>query len=208
MSAYNKEVQEWLIDIFDKHDNNMNIIIKHIIEKNEFFLLCSTDAEFRKESYDCYSKLVKKYPYLKNETEMLFSFIKDYHRVISNKEIDIPNFSDKMSKWIMDTKEIYGVNIVAFVYDYMSDFLFEEDKWPRSHKKRVQNSYNDELKYEYDYKKKSNLFNLDLLYPKISNKPFIKGKKQYIEVLMMNYWISEEDEEYFQEYLNKVFGEV
>lgn len=90
----------------------------------------------------------------------------------------------------------------------MNKFLNEEDKWPRTYKKKIKNnSYSDEWHYEYDYKKKRNLFNIDLLYPKISNKPFIKGKKQYLEILMMHYWIGDEDKEYFEEYLNKVLGD-
>ncbi len=56
-------------------------------------------------------------------------------------------------------------------------------------------------------KKINNLFNLDIFYPKISHKPFIKGKKQYLEVLMMYYCVGGEDKEYFQQYLIKVFGE-
>ncbi|ACD24299.1 hypothetical protein FDE76_17350 [Clostridium botulinum] len=208
VSNYNEEVQEWLISIFNKHENNMNIIIRHVLEKNELFLLYNTDAEFRNESYECYSKLVKKYPYLKSDTEKLFQFIKDYHRLESNEEIEIPYFSDKITKWIRDTKETYGVNVIVFVYGYMNKFLNEEDKWPRTYKKKIKNnSYSDEWHYEYDYKKKRNLFNIDLLYPKISNKPFIKGKKQYLEILMMHYWIGDEDKEYFEEYLNKVLGD-
>ncbi|WP_252224500.1 MULTISPECIES: hypothetical protein [unclassified Clostridium] len=82
-------------------------------------------------------KVSKKYPYLKSETEKLFQFIKDYQRVESNEEIDLPNFSDKMTKWISDTKETYGVNVIAFIYGYMNKFLNEEDKWPRIYKKKV-----------------------------------------------------------------------
>jgi len=56
----------------------------------------------------------------------------------------------------------------------------------------------------------STWFNIDQLYPKVSNRPFIKGKKWYIELLMMYYWLKfiVDDEEYFHEYLNKVLGEV
>jgi len=67
----------------------LHIIIKHSIQDNKLFWLYNTDAGFRNESYECYSKLVEKYPYLKSETEMLFLFIKDYHRVISNEEINV-----------------------------------------------------------------------------------------------------------------------
>lgn len=203
---YNEEVKEWLIYIFDKYENNMNIIIKHVIEKNNLFMLYYTEAEFRKQSYECYSKLVNKYTYLKSETEMIFQYVKEYHRDISSKEINIPNFSDKMTKWILHTKESYGVNIVSFINQYMWNFWDEEEKWPRTHKIKVKSTYNDGWEYEYNYKKKSNLFNLDLLYAKISDRPFIKGKKQYLEVLMMYYFINGEDDEYLQEYLHKVFN--
>ncbi len=204
---YNEEVKEWLVYIFDKYENNMNIIIRHIIEKNNLFMLYYTEAEFRKQSYECYSKLVNKYTYLKSEIEMIFKYVKEYHRDISSKEINIPNFSDKMTKWILHTKESYGVNIVSFINQYMWNFWDEEEKWPRTHKIKVKSTYNDGWEYEYNYKKKSNLFNLDLLYAKISDRPFIKGKKQYLEVLMMYYFINGEDDEYLQEYLNSVFGE-
>ena len=203
---YNEEVKEWLVYIFDKYENNMNIIIKHVIEKNNLFKLYYTEAEFRKQSYECYSKLVNKYTYLKSETEMIFQYVKEYHRDISSKEINIPNFSDKMTKWILHTKESYGVNIVSFINQYMWNFWDEEEKWPRTHKIKVKSTYNDGWEYEYNYKKKSNLFNLDLLYAKISDRPFIKGKKQYLEVLMMYYFINGEDDEYLQEYLHKVFN--
>jgi hypothetical protein len=61
-------------------------------------------------------------------------------------------------------------------------------------------------KYDYDYRKKSNLFNLDSLYTKISAKPFLKGKKQYLEIVMMYYWLHDivgDDQNYWQEYLEK-----
>ncbi len=46
-----------------------------------------------------------------------------------------------------------------------------------------------------------------MLYSKISNMPFIKGKKQFLEILMMYNWlhsISGDDENYWDEYLNKI----
>lgn len=208
--GYKEDVQEWLINIYNKYENSMNLIIKNILKKNDIFLLYNTDAEFRSESYECYSKLVNKYKYLKDETEMLFEFIKDYHRITSNEGVKIPNFSDKFTEWINDTKQTYGVNVVAFVVSYLNKFSGEEDRWQSSHKILVKEFPYDYSYYDYDYKKKSNLFNIDQLYPKIVNKPFIKGKKQYLELLMMYHWLSSmaTDKEYFQEYLNKVLKEI
>ncbi|MDU7536600.1 MAG: hypothetical protein E7K67_06335, partial [Peptostreptococcaceae bacterium] len=58
----------------------------------------------------------------------------------------------------------------------------------------------------YDYKQSSNLFNLDSLYRKLPKKAFIKGKKQELEMVMMYYWLYsiEGDEDYWEEYMNKI----
>jgi len=57
-----------------------------------------------------------------------------------------------------------------------------------------------------DYKQKNNLFNLNSLYKRISNRPFIKGSKQYLELIMMYFWLHEivgDEDDYWQEYLEK-----
>ena len=62
-------------------------------------------------------------------------------------------------------------------------------------------------KYDYDYRQKSNLFNLDSLYRKMPKKSFIKGRKQEFEILFMYYWLHDmegDDEGYWQGYLEKV----
>lgn len=67
-------------------------------------------------------------------------------------------------------------------------------------------SHTSYRKYDYDYKQKSNLFNLNSLYRKIPKKPFIKGKKQELEMLFMYYWLNdmEGDNDYWQEYIDGV----
>ncbi|WP_338708443.1 hypothetical protein [Paenibacillus amylolyticus] len=54
--------------------------------------------------------------------------------------------------------------------------------------------------------KKSNLFNLNDLYRRLPKKPFIKGRKQELEIMMMYDWLHgiEGDEEYWEEYKSKV----
>lgn len=60
--------------------------------------------------------------------------------------------------------------------------------------------------HDYDYKQKSNLFNLDSLYRKMPKKSFIKGRKQEFEILFMYYWLHdmEGDNDYWQKYLESV----
>ena len=64
------------------------------------------------------------------------------------------------------------------------------------------------MRTQYDYTKTNNLFNIDNLYIKISDKPFIKGKKKLLEILMIYVWLRDfdGDQEYFDKYLNRVLG--
>ncbi|SFS07450.1 hypothetical protein [Anaeromicropila populeti] len=69
------------------------------------FFLYDTDSEFRNTSYDCYSRLIKKFLFLKDQTEMLFLFIKDNHRVVSEQRFSsgIPSISEEIMDWIDKT---------------------------------------------------------------------------------------------------------
>lgn len=175
------------------------------MKENELFFLYDTDSEFRNASYDCYSRLIKKFSFLKDQTEMLFLFIKDYHRVESEQRFDfgIPSILEEITDWIDKTWAKYQVNLLAFAYVWINSFYESEDIWPSTHRKKSHYTWR---KYDYDYKQKSNLFNLDSLYRKMPKKSFIKGRKQEIEILFMYYWTHdmEGDNEYWQEYLETV----
>lgn len=203
---YEPEVREWIINIYSDYGKQMHRHIKNILKENELFYLYDTDSEFRSVSYDCYSKLIKKLPFLKEQTEMLFLFIKDYHRVESQRMFNfgIPTISDEINDWIDETWAKHQVNLLAFAYDWIKRFYDHEELWPSNHKKKSQNSWR---KYDYDYKQKSNLFNIDSLYRKIPKKSFTKGRKQEFEILFMYYWLHDmvgDDEGYWQEYLEAV----
>ncbi len=201
---YEPEVREWLVGIYREYGKHMNRIIGNVLKAYEFFLLYNADSEFRSASYECYSQLIKKYPFLKDQTEMLFLFIKDYHRVQSQQCMhDLPDITEGITEWIEKTREKYHVNVPAFAYDWANRFSENEDSWPATHRRKSQYSWR---KYDYDIKQKSNLFNLDSLYRRMPKKPFTKGRKQEFEVLMMFYWLHQlegDDDGYWQEYLEK-----
>lgn len=203
---YDEEVIKWLVDIYSEHGKQINRKIINILKEDEFFFLYDSDKDFRSVSYDCYSKLIKKNSYLKDQTEMLFLFIKDYHRVIGQKrmEQDKVFICEGINEWIQNTWIKYQVNLLEFVKRWINYFYDNEDIWPRTHKLKSQSSY---IEYDYDIRQKSNLFNLDSLYRKMPKKAFIKGRKQELEVLMMYYWINTivgDEDEYWEEYLEKV----
>ena len=48
---------------------------------DDYFLLYDSEAEFRALSYEVYPKAVKKFKFLEGQSEMVFRFIKDAHRI-------------------------------------------------------------------------------------------------------------------------------
>lgn len=202
---YEPEIIEWLVDIYSEYEKKIHILIRNILKEDEFFFLYNSDTEFRSVSYECYSKIIKKFPFMKGQTEMLFLFIKDYHRVINKKGIENGEIyiCEEINEWINETWLKYGVNIAEFVYRWTDYFNDNHNLWPSTHRKKSNTGFRP---YDYDVKQKSNLFNLDSLYRKMPKKPYTKGRKQEFEILMMYYWLNNfegDDEGYWQEYLDK-----
>lgn len=201
---YDPEIQEWLVGIYDDYDKQLNRSIASYLRKDDLFFLYNADTEFRSASYDCYAQLIKRNSFMKEQTEMLFLFIKDHHRIQSHSNKDFENtyISDEVEEWINNTWNKYQVNLPAFASDYVNRFFDNQETWDAKHRIKSKDSWR---KYEYDYKQRSNLFNINSLFRRISQKPFIRGKKQFFEILLMYYWLHEIDgnEDYWQEYINK-----
>ncbi|HFK1452144.1 hypothetical protein [Bacillus pacificus] len=205
LKQYELEVQEWLVNLYEEYDKQINRSIAHFLKKEELFFLCSTDSEFRSISYECYAHLKKKYPFLRDQTEMLFLFIKNHHQIQSRNAMENNKIfiTEEINEWIEKTWSKYQVNVVAFAFDWVHRFYDNPDTWYAKHKRTSQNDFEE---YEYDIKQKYNLFNLDSLYKRMLKKSFIKGRKQEFEILMMYCWfhdIENDEENYWQEYLTK-----
>jgi hypothetical protein len=209
IQEYDPEVQDWLAEINSEYGHYINRTIGNELKRNEFFFLFNTDQEFRNLSYDCYSKMVRKYPYLKDQNEMLFLFIKNFHQISSSPtwQTDIPFISEDINNWIDDTWTKHQVKITAFAFNWVSYFYDHQEIWPSTHRKKSLETWR---KYEYDYRQGSNLFNLNSLYVRMPKKSFTRGKKQEFEILMMYFWIHEfdGDDDYWQEYLGKVLPTI
>ncbi|MDR0269588.1 hypothetical protein [Paenibacillus sp.] len=166
LDEYELDTQEWLVNIFDEYGKKMNIIISNFLKKQEFFMLYNSDSEFRGLSYECYSRLSAKHPFIKEHTEMIFHVIKEQHKIKSLERMYTVKFRiiDLIDDWIEDTWNKYNVNIVAFAEDWIDKFYDSTNLWPATHKKKSNNQW---IKYEYDYRQESNLFNLNELYRKM-----------------------------------------
>jgi len=204
LEGFSPNVIEWIVNINNDCNKRLDISIGKMLDNYDLFYIYDTDSEFREISYEIYTPIIKKIPMLKGQSEMIFTFIKDYHRVKSeNFNFEVFSFSEKIQHWLTSTYSKHNVNIAIFAYEWVNNFWNNEDIWPVTHRRKSTESWR---KYDYDIKQKSNLFNLDSLYRKIPKKSFIKGRKQELEIIMMYYWFKdlEGDNEYWQQYLEKV----
>jgi hypothetical protein len=211
ISDYDTEVKEWLVSMYSSYGKYMHRQLLNLIT-DIYFLLYSTEAEFRALSYDIYPNAVKKFKFLDGQSEMIYKFIKEAHRVKNN----IRNFSDiyiseSINEWIEETYKKYGVNIYTFCYEYIEPYYETPEKWPVGHKKKCPNYdrrseylYKDScLIWEYDVRQKSNLFGLDTLYRNMPKKDFTKGQKQEFEAVLLYCWLNwfgGDDDNYWDEY--------
>lgn len=210
LEEYEPEVREWLTEIYDEYGKQIIRSVSSILKKDQFFYLYNKDSEFRAVSYDCYSKLIKKLPFLSNQTEMLFLLIKDYQRVQIQKESQppvIPFISDDISEWVETTWTKHQIDLTLFVVDWLMYFSGHEEIWPITHRIKSKEPWRNH-KYDYNYKQKTNLFNLDSLYRDMPKKPYTKGKKQLFEIIMMYEWLhnfigDDESRSYWEEYSRK-----
>lgn len=214
---YSPDIQEWLVSLYASYGKYMHMKLMGYVYAR-YFLLFDSDAEFRSLSYEVYPKAVKQFKFLEGQSEMVFSFLKDAHRVKSLfSPYDQGRFiSDSINEWIDITYKKFGVNIYNFCYEWIRIFANNPDIWPKGHKHRNElyetrhmDKYynpNNSVYYDYDYKQSSNLFGLDSLYGEMTKKSFIKGRKRDFEAVLMYCWLHCEisDEEYWETYSKNV----
>ena len=201
---YTPDIQEWFVSIYDTYGKQANKMITGYVNDVDDFLFMYEEAEFRSLSYDCYASLIKKCPFLKNQAEMLYKFIREYHIKETNAYVEfMPDISPKITKWLQDTVTKYNINISMGLDCYLNKFWDNPEAWPARSRIKLEYPILDR-KYRYNYKRKTNVFNIDGLYNRLAHKPFIKGHKKQMEILMMYLWthnIDGDDDNYWDDYL-------
>lgn len=216
LTNYSNEIQNWLVSMYIKSGHYVNNMIQRRINDPNF-MLYNTDAEYRALSYEVYSSLKSDLRDINFEAEMIYNFLKEYHRVISLfHSYDKGYFvTDEINAWIADTYEKYGVNLYNFCYERLESWSNNPYMWPKG--QRIKSKYYDKYKgtdtertdpdllWEYNYKKNSNLFGIDDFYRNLPKKKFLSHRKKDLEILMMYIWTRnfEIDPEYWSEYIDR-----
>jgi len=186
VSTYSPEVKNWLVDLYSKHYNLINCSMKHIIEKNEFFLLSYTEDDFQIIADDCRTNLSRKWPYLRDEKEGILLFVKDQHRIENLVYYDdkIPHLPESIVNWINDTMRNFNIELRTFAARYSYKVRYDNTIL----KPIAPNNLFEYSDFKEDLSNKENLFDIDNLYSKICTKPFITNRKQELLLLIIYYW--------------------
>jgi hypothetical protein len=138
---------------------------------------------------------------------MLFNYIREYHRIQSEPQKRQSKFykiHPSITEWLSFTYQKYLINIPAFVEDYCNCFYktFDESHNGSWRKGDIKIDHEEIL---YNYRDTKNLLNINEIYERHMNKPFIKSHKHELEILLMFYWTNsiESIPNYWKDYANK-----
>lgn len=210
LNDFNEDVASWIVDLYDKYDLRIDMRIWNCMRNTENLFLYYTENDFRELSYKCYNDNAKKMPFLKNQGEMLFCLIKNLYEIkcacshISTTIESMPFLKQCTIDWIETTLVKYNVNIIGFVEGYCMNFFDKTYVYTPA-----KNPYDSPIEKEYNFKGiTKNLFDIDTLYKNVGYKPFIKGHKQELELLIIFFWLtsimSADEKEYWEKYLSIV----
>lgn len=206
LKGFSKDIKQQIINIYKERQIFLHRIIINCLKRDNLFLLYYSKQQFVKCVTDCQLYLSKRYKNLVISKHFLYKFITDYHKKI-NESIKLPvmHVNAEVSDWIHRTNCEFDVNILAFVESYLFTFLDNENEWSDDHK--LKDLDNDLARY--NYKVNNNKFNIDLLFCEVKGYPFLNGKKEYLEILFVKFWLKniEEDSEYWERYYLKMVND-
>lgn len=198
ITDYSIDIQEWLLRYYSLTGHRLHRPVQNYLKTFDIFLLVNNDNHFNRVSHKAYAKLGKKYKGLDNNLEWLQELIREEHAIqskhysfeITDYSFRVLDPSENLIKYVEKTLKNHNVNLLEWSEKYVFNFSDQFNKWPVGHK--VQTEY--EGYYEYDYKQKKNLFNIDVIYGQVSQLPYIKGKKKMLSSLVKIMWANHIDD--------------
>ncbi len=200
LEDYNLDTQSWLIKVF--REENVQIIrsLKNRLHEDILFGLYYNAKGWRKSSFNLYANLIKKYQFLEKYTNELYDFVvdesilinKNYYNSLSEEaKVMLP---DKICSWVEKVGKNYHVDIMNWVENYLDVFYDKSNLWPKSRQIK------GEFILDYDVRPKNNRFDIEGLYKELGEIEYIRGKKKYLETIMMYHWINYVDNQFSEFY--------
>ena len=158
--------------------------------RDEDFLKIAEDVIFKKLLLEKISK---------DDLSQVVIAVKDYHNYTQSKprRAEMKELDNNVVKWVMDSYREYGVNIADYAFNLAWKWgdKYVENKYVREER---------EMYYinKYDYRYQENPFDIDHEFEKHQDLPFMEGKRDFLEMLVMYFWLFSilEDQSYWPEY--------
>lgn len=202
---YDPHVVDWIIDIYEKHGKRIDLSVSSYLKRDLYFMLSYQDEEFENYADSFIKEYIEKMLYLTGQKEMVTLLIKNYFKKRSSFPDNLNpsdyRLGEQIIKWLQEIYRDYSVNLMTFALDYASYFFHQHVEFACN----LQYGTVDTVK-DYDVKTiTENLFDIDNLYEEINDRPFIKGHKLELEILIMHIWLDQicGENDYWDLYLNK-----
>ena len=187
LEFYSEDVQDWLVELYKTKKVKLNFAVQRRL-KDPIFPLYTEESEFNKLSYSLYASLNKKYPFLIEHMDIFKQYLKEYHNYINygteyEETYKLAN-SSEINNWVKYTKEKYNINLQAFAEYYSNLYSIMPKWWDRIRYIDKENKTGE----WYDIANSKDIFSISTLYPKLKDKPFIKGKKKELIILILMYY--------------------
>lgn len=200
LSDYSIETQEWLVKIFMEENIKFVRTLRNRLNEVIAFGLYYDSKGWQKASFNLYAKLIKKYPFLDRYIDELNRFTIDESNRINMNYLDQLNneakgmLPEKIKAWVSKTGKKYHVDLMEWTLGYAEYYFDYREAWPIS--RRIKGKYLD----DYNVKPKKNRFDIDGLYNQLGDIEYIRGKKKYLEVIIMFQWVNLIDDQFFDFY--------
>lgn len=191
-----------IVDYYIKYRKRLDSIVEDAYSKTKYSsLICTVEEEKEVAARVCEYQLREE-----EITPELPGIIEAMVHQYRMSLLSPPSFSRMMDidrtlvKWVRETYAVYQVNLLDFASEIAFDYY---DRYIEYRYSRCEDHVYSYRLINYEYRYRSNPFNIDGIYKDIENKPFIAGRKGALEMLIMYYWLFDEayDEEYWPEYV-------
>lgn len=204
-SAYDKDIVDWLSTIYMEHGKRLDISVKSYLKTDVTYLLRYETQLFDFHADDFINQYKKQLPFICSEKARLMRLMDGITKEKNKKSCytfdDYPQLGNTIIAWLKNTFNGYGINLMVFAEEYASEFFSAHTAY----------EYNREYDRvdtvrEYDYKTNgTNLFEIDDLYEKVKEFPFLNNRKTELELIIMAAWLTRivSDQKYWPIYLSK-----
>lgn len=192
------KTHEFIEEYYLNKKKRVDTFIKKACDAQKDIDICYNETEFLEISKEVADRLSDN-ELSDDDFDKIVLAVKEYWDYYMSKpsRSEMKGLDNNIVKWVMDSYREYGVNIASYAFNIAWKWSdkYVEHKYSRQYEEHYYIN-------SYDYRYQDNPFDIDEEYEKHQDKPFMHGKRDYFEMLVMYSWLFDilEDTSYWPEY--------